>query len=139
MRRIARAPAPSREAGEAISKGSYHRGLVSKIRRPDGTWIEAPVVPGAFVVNSGDLQRHWTNGRFLSTPHRAVNRGERERYAIPFFFDCHADHVIECLPSCTGPDNPPRYPPITYSEYMDRFTRANYDHVRTAVAEEERA
>ena len=110
-----------------------------EIRRPDGTLIEAPVVPGAFVVNSGDLQRRWTNGRFLSTPHRAVNRGEHERYAIPFFFDCHADHRIECLPSCTGPDNPPRYPPITYSEYMDQFTRANYDHVRAAVAEEERA
>ena len=109
-----------------------------EIRRPDGTWIEAPVVPGAFVVNSGDLQKRWTNGRFLSTPHRAVNRGGRARYAIPFFFDCHADHVIECLPSCTGPGNPPRYPPITYSAYMDGFTRANYDQIRAAVAEEER-
>lgn len=107
-----------------------------EIRRPDGGWIEAPVVPGAFVVNSGDLQRRWTNGRFLSTPHRAINRSRRDRYAIPFFFDCQADHVIECLPSCTGPGNPPQYPPITYSAYMDAFTRANYDHVRAAVEEE---
>ena len=105
------------------------------IHRTDGTWIDAPVIEGAFIVNSGNMLKRWTNDRFLSTPHRAFNRSGRDRYAIPFFFDCHLDHVMECLPSCHGPDNPPKYPPTTYLEYMTDFTRTNYDNVRAAAEE----
>src|SRR5438477_200295 len=35
-----------------------------------GRWIDAPVVPGAFMVNLGDLMMRWTNDRWISTPHR---------------------------------------------------------------------
>jgi len=35
---------------------------------------------------------------------------------VPFFFNATADHPMECLPTCQGPDNPPRYPPISYLE-----------------------
>ena len=36
-------------------------------------WIEAPVIPNAFVVNAGELLRQWTNDRFLSARHFANN------------------------------------------------------------------
>ena len=36
------------------------------------------------------------------------------------------DHMIECLPSCQGPGDPPRYAPITYGEYVAWFTGQNY-------------
>lgn len=29
-------------------------------------------MPHAFAVNTGDTMKRWTNGRFLSTPHRAL-------------------------------------------------------------------
>jgi isopenicillin N synthase-like dioxygenase len=100
------------------------------IRLRSGAWIDAPVVPGTFLVNSGDMLRRWTNHRCLSTPHRVINRnGHRHRYAIPFFFDATYNYVMRCLPTCQGPDNPPRYAPITYLDYMRWFTR-QYDHVR---------
>jgi len=100
------------------------------IRMPRGTWVDAPAITGAFLVNSGDMLRRWTNHAFLSTPHRVVNRnGHRDRYAIPFFFDATHNYPMACLPSCTGPDNPARYGPTTYSEYMQWFSR-QYDHVR---------
>jgi isopenicillin N synthase-like dioxygenase len=38
-----------------------------------GAWIEVPVVPGAFVVNVGDLLMRWTDDRWISTMHRVVN------------------------------------------------------------------
>ena len=85
------------------------------------------------------LLRRWTNHRFLSTPHRAVNRNPgQHRYAIPFFFDAGVDHPMACLPTCQGAGNPPRYEPITYTEYMRWFTSQNYDHVRTRVGVETR-
>ena len=106
------------------------------IRTSSGDWIDAPIVPGTFLVNSGDMLRRWTNHRFLATPHRVINRNtNRDRYAIPFFFDATYNYPMVCLPTCQGPDNPPRYAPTTYLEYMHWFTR-QYDHVRAQDSHE---
>jgi isopenicillin N synthase-like dioxygenase len=100
------------------------------VRAPSGEWIDAPVMPGTFLVNSGDMLRRWTNHRFLSTPHRVINRNaKRDRYAIPFFFDATYNYSMACLPTCQSPDNPPRYEPTTYQAYMLWFAR-QYDHIR---------
>lgn len=79
-------------------------------------WILAPVERGAFIVNSGELLRQWSNDRVLSTRHFADNPTAASRYAVPFFFNATADHPMHCLPSCHGPGNPPKYPPISYLE-----------------------
>jgi isopenicillin N synthase-like dioxygenase len=55
------------------------------IRTQSGNWIDAPAIPGAFVVNGGQLLQRWTNDYFLATPHRAVNRTGGARYALAFF------------------------------------------------------
>jgi len=103
------------------------------IRLPDGTWFDAPSVPGAFVVNGGDVLRRWTNGRFLATPHRAINASGQARYAIPYFYDPHPDTLIECLPTCCGPDNPPQYEPVTYDQYALWYATQNYVHLNEAA------
>jgi isopenicillin N synthase-like dioxygenase len=97
-----------------------------QVRMPDGGWLDVPYIPRSFAVNSGDMMHRWTNGRFKSTPHRALPPVGRHRYAIPFFLGPHVDTVIECLPTCQGPDDPPRYPPITYDEYLRWWYDANY-------------
>lgn len=95
--------------------------------RPEGyDWMEPPVLPGSFLVNSGDILRRWTNDRFLSTSHRVLNSSGRDRYAIPYFFDPNTDTVIECLPTCQGPARPAQYPPVPYEEYLLWFTNSNY-------------
>src|SRR4051794_2959028 len=96
------------------------------IRLPNGRWLDAPAMPGSILVNGGDLLRRWTNDRFLVTPHRVINRSGEERYAIPFFMDCDYAWTMECLPTCQSVENPPRYEPITYPEYMTWFRDKNY-------------
>lgn len=94
--------------------------------RPSGAdWTPAPSIPGSFLVNSGDTLKRWTNDRFLSTEHRARTRG-CDRYAVPLFMSPRLDFVIECLPTCHGPADPPRYGPITYRDYLAWFTGQNY-------------
>jgi isopenicillin N synthase-like dioxygenase len=101
-----------------------------EVRTNSGRWIEAPAMPGTFLVNSGELLRRWTNDRFIATPHRVINRSGGDRYSIPFFFDASIDYKMSCLPSCTGPGNPPRYEPTSYMDYQIWFQRQNYDHIR---------
>ena len=103
-----------------------------QVRMPSGEWLDVPYVPGSFAVNSGDMMARWTNGRFKSTPHRAVPPVGRHRYAIPYFLGPHLDTVIACLPTCQSPETPPKCPSITYSEYLHWWYDANYDAKRQA-------
>jgi isopenicillin N synthase-like dioxygenase len=93
----------------------------------DGKWLDMPFIPGSFAVNSGDMLHRWSNGRFKSTPHRALPPVGCDRYAIPFFLGPRFDQLIECLPTCTGPGDPPRWPPITYAKWQEYWYDANYD------------
>jgi len=88
-----------------------------------GQWIDAPYIEGTFVVNIGDMLERWSNDLFVSTPHRVVNASGRERYSIPMFYDPDFDTVVECLPNCSGPGNPPKYPRTVAGEYIT----AKYD------------
>ena len=98
-----------------------------QVRMPDMTWLDVPYIPGSFAVNAGDTMQRWTNGRFKSTPHRAVPPVGRHRYAIPFFLGPNFDARIVCLPTCAGPGNPAQYPPITYAEWTSYWYEANYN------------
>jgi isopenicillin N synthase-like dioxygenase len=97
------------------------------IRTQSGDWIAAPAIPDAFVVNGGQLLQRWTNERFLATPHRAVNRSGGERYALAFFADSIIDWPIAAVPTCVGPDNPPRYETTYYTDYMIRYQQQSYN------------
>lgn len=104
------------------------RGL--DIQTRDGAWIPAPVMPGMFLVNIGQILSRWTNGLFPSTPHRVINLEGVERYSIPFFFDPDLDAEVSCLPTCQSAENPARFPPIRYLDHILAFTNRNFDHRR---------
>mmetsp|Transcript_181337 Transcript_181337/g.575491 ORF Transcript_181337/g.575491 Transcript_181337/m.575491 type:complete len:117 (-) Transcript_181337:95-445(-) len=67
----------------------------------DGTWTTVEPVPGAFVVNLGDMLSVWTQRRFAATPHR-VRQTRRDRYrtSVAFFFEPNFDAVIHPLQNC---------------------------------------
>jgi isopenicillin N synthase-like dioxygenase len=103
------------------------------IRTPSGQWIDAPAIPDAFIVNGGQLLLRWTNDRFLATPHRAINRSGGERYALAFFCDARIDWPIAAVPTCVGPDQPPRYPTTYYTDYMVAYQKRTYDLLQQAA------
>jgi isopenicillin N synthase-like dioxygenase len=97
-----------------------------QVRNRSGVWIDAPPIPGSYVVNIGDLMARWTNGAFASTYHRVANLSGRSRYSIPCFIGPNADALIEALPSCIGPGNPPKYPPVRAGEYVSSMIYHNF-------------
>ena len=103
-------------------------GLEIKSRK--GPWVDAPMVPGTLVVNSGNVLHRWTNGRFLSTPHRAYNKDAGSRYAIVFFVHPDQDYRMSCIPSCQSEINPPKFPNETVREYMAWWNPRYFSHIK---------
>jgi isopenicillin N synthase-like dioxygenase len=90
---------------------------------PSGEWRGVLPVPGALIVNLADLLAQWTNDHWRSTVHRvqamrsSSGRAIRRR-SLPFFHEGDFDAVVECLPSCTTAEDPPRYQPVVAGEHV---------------------
>jgi len=97
-----------------------------EVRRRDVAWLQAPPIPGTWVVNVADMLSRWTNGRWQSTPHRVINRSGTDRYSCPYFFDLSMDSVVEVLPTCVAGDKPPRFAPVRYGDYLIERLDRNY-------------
>ncbi len=105
--------------------------------RPAGyDWVQPPVVPYSFIVNSGDMLKRWTNGKYLSTAHRASNLSEVDRYAVPFFYGARDDAVVEPVPTTVSAETPSRYEPTTYGDYQRWFIDRNYRKMTGQAAAE---
>ena len=104
-----------------------------QVMNRDGDWIEAPPIPGTFVINIGDLIQRLTNDVYLANLHRVVNVSGRERYSIPFFIDADYDAVFAPIPACTSADNPPRYDPVTCGAHKFGRFKDSYPHLTAAV------
>jgi isopenicillin N synthase-like dioxygenase len=96
-----------------------------QIVAPDGRWIDVIPDDDALVINLGDLTAQWTNDQWRSTVHRVVPSGASGgvdgpavRRSAAFFLDGNWDALIECLPTCTSAENPPRYPPVTAGDHL---------------------
>lgn len=58
-----------------------------QVLRDDG-WVDVPPLPGAFVVNIGELMEWATDGYLKATMHRVVSPPSGQtRLSIPFFFN----------------------------------------------------
>jgi isopenicillin N synthase-like dioxygenase len=102
-----------------LAIGEGRSGL--QIKNTQAQWVDVSASPGQFVVNIGDMMQRWTNDRWRSTIHRVVNSPPSEysrRMSIGYFLHPNYDALIECLGSCQGPGNPPRYPAVLAGELM---------------------
>jgi isopenicillin N synthase-like dioxygenase len=96
----------------------------------NGEWIDVPIPPDSFVINIGDLMMRWTNDRWVSTLHRVVNppqsvASRARRQSLAFFHHPNYDADVSCIPTCTGPGNPPRYAPVNAGPYrIEKYTQA---------------
>ncbi|MFT5163144.1 MAG: isopenicillin N synthase-like dioxygenase [Alteromonadaceae bacterium] len=92
--------------------GSHEAGLEVKTR--EGKWLPVTMLPGAIVVNIGDMLQRLTNNILPSTPHRVVNpdgqASETPRYSMPYFLHPNPEFLIKTLDTCISEANPDQYP-----------------------------
>lgn len=94
-----------------------------QIERPDGSWLDVPPIPGAFIINIGDLMQRWTNDRWVSTVHRVVNPANPDearlrRQSFAFFHQPNWFAEIKCLDVCLEPGAKPKYEPVLSGPYL---------------------
>ncbi|KAH9251826.1 hypothetical protein BASA81_010269 [Batrachochytrium salamandrivorans] len=83
----------------------------------DGEWVDVRVVPGALVVNVGDMLEVWSGGRIRAAEHRVVvHPSPRHRLSVPFFFNPDYAQVMQAI---TGPR---KFRSFTW----ERFRRARF-------------
>jgi hypothetical protein len=60
-----------------------------------GGWIDAPPIPGTFVVNIGELLEMASNGYLKATMHRVISPPTgRERFSVAFFLGASLDATV---------------------------------------------
>jgi isopenicillin N synthase-like dioxygenase len=97
-----------------------------------GDWIDAPPVPGAFIVNIGDMLDIWSNGTFVSTTHR-VRKVGAERYSFPLFFNVDYDVLVEPLPPYVRGDGTDKRP-LKAGEHLYAQTIHAFGYLRRRLA-----
>ena len=83
----------------------------------EGQWIDAPPIPGAFVVNIGDMLEVCTNGEFTATAHR-VRQVAEERYAFPYFAACDYWTPVQPDPRFVSVERPARFGRLVSGEHL---------------------
>ncbi|KAH7024110.1 hypothetical protein EDB80DRAFT_631288 [Ilyonectria destructans] len=95
-----------------------------------GEWIDVKPIPGAYVVNLGNLMMRWSNSRYTSNIHRVINVPGKDRYSIPFFFGGNMDFVFDCLPGCRDTNDAgatSKHVPISVRDFVAEQHRMSYE------------
>mmetsp|Transcript_110 Transcript_110/g.288 ORF Transcript_110/g.288 Transcript_110/m.288 type:complete len:187 (-) Transcript_110:113-673(-) len=104
-----------------------------QVRSRDGEWISVPPIHRSLVVNVADLLMRWSNDTLRSTEHRVVPPAHGseadvpERYSIVFFCNPNKETLVHCLPTCSSPNNPPRYAPVNAFDYLTARLQGTID------------
>ncbi|OCH89069.1 Clavaminate synthase-like protein [Obba rivulosa] len=77
-----------------LLQASPHAGL--QVQNLSGAWIDAPPIPGTFVVNIGKALETVTQGLARATSHRVLSPppGSTPRYSVPFFQNIAQDVCV---------------------------------------------
>ena len=92
----------------------------------NGYWHNIPPVPGAFVINTGDMMQVWSNDIYQAAIHRVLAMEKTDRYSIPFFFNPSAKTQVSPVPSAVTADRPARYRTISWADFRGKRTDGDY-------------
>ncbi|CAN8236640.1 unnamed protein product [Cochlearia groenlandica] len=105
--------------------------LYGRVNEDQHKWVHVPPIPGAIVVNIGDVLQIMSNDRYKSVEHCVVVNKVRSRVSIPVFCGPVHDSVIEPLPEVLENNEKAMYRKIVYSEYLNGFFGRPHDGKKT--------
>ncbi|MFV2030985.1 MAG: isopenicillin N synthase family dioxygenase [Gammaproteobacteria bacterium] len=92
----------------------------------DGYWYDVPPIPGAIVINTGDMMQVWSNDMYHAPVHRVLAMATTDRYSLPFFFNPPASCKVSPLPTVVSDQRPSRYDAIEWSSFRGQRSEGDY-------------
>jgi isopenicillin N synthase-like dioxygenase len=90
----------------------------------NGIWVPVKPLPGAFIINIGDILEIVTNGIYRSIEHRAVVNPAKERLSIATFYSPSWEGIMGPSPSLISGQTPAKFKTLAVAEYFQGvFTR----------------
>jgi isopenicillin N synthase-like dioxygenase/dienelactone hydrolase len=100
-----------------------------------GEWIVAPPIENTLIVNVGEMMKLLTNDHFASALHRVVNRSNRQRFSVPYFFNPDYNTQLSTLAQYIDEAHPAQFKPIHVGEHMFNFYRNLWPNTAAGAAE----
>ncbi|KAL5070902.1 hypothetical protein RYX36_021789 [Vicia faba] len=100
-----------------------------------GGWVPIEPIPGALVVNVGDVFQVWSNDKYDSAIHRATVNSQKERYSYPFFFFPGHDVMVKPAEELVSEQGPAKYKPYNFGKYYSNRTRHDFNKEKVAGKE----
>ena len=102
-----------------------------EIRGPSGSWIDATPIPGAVLINAGDMLEIFTNGKIPAAMHRVVIpeleiKRKTSRQSIVFFVNADDDTPIAPLPNFEHCGLRKQYHPVSALDYVHGRSAVNF-------------
>lgn len=93
------------------------------------TWVDVPPVPGALMINIGDLLQLVSNDQFRSVEHRVLANKSKDtaRVSVASFFNTDMERSTRLYGPITDGHNPPIYRSVTARDFIATFNRIGLD------------
>ncbi|CAN1256906.1 S-norcoclaurine synthase 1 [Linum perenne] len=122
------------EGFQSIRMNYYPPSLLTQVNdvqglqiKRDGKWVPIVPIPGAFIVNVGDIIEMMSNGEYRSIEHRAVVNPEKERMSIAAFHSPNMKAMLGPIPDLINEKKQAKYQSVLPEEFMKLVVSSKLD------------
>ncbi|XP_020248975.1 1-aminocyclopropane-1-carboxylate oxidase homolog 7-like isoform X1 [Asparagus officinalis] len=99
-------------------------------------WVDVSPIPGALVINIGDLLQLISNDKFKSVEHRVLSSKIGPRISVASFFSTRlspSSKMYGPIEELLSAEYPPIYREITIKEFFTRYSSKGLDGQSTLI------